>query len=1790
MRHLSIKYCFFLLFTLLFSVNGNGQCAFEGDVIIQDLDTTSIPVYVTGAVNNDLSTNNGLKAVTVHFKHQFIGDIIIELVSPSGQKVTLVGPSETISPSTSLVTCWNVEFFANSLLAIPDSGYDPIWNSLQTWLGFTTYVGKYYPYMGQLEDFDTGAVNGIWTLNIIDNVQFGDGHIYCFNLAFCEEEGIDQQTCSLVEHNLEENTVMGCEGDPNLNLSIDPIFNQAYDPGVYGYSYALFKDGQFYAIQSGLDLTTFDSGTYSVCGIHYFLEDLSALGNISQGESKLDVEAFIIENGICASISNECVSVIIYSFPEVITENVSLCFGDTIFINGNPYFETGTYEIFNPATPCDSTSYLELTINEVNVIVNSQMDTLTCDNPSTLLDGSFTELPDDASILWTTMDGNFISNPQLAVVEVDRRGTYTFQVSLNGCIFSEEVVIVESDDFVRVKLSANTLTCILDSTFIDLTVSDTLDSISWSGPFEFSALNEDIRVGNGGIYTVYFETNYGCEVTREFEVFEERDHANLTIIGDTLSCTKSEVVLSTFPNDTLGSSFQWYFDGGLLSTDTFQIVSDPGRYFVEVTTALGCRDTISYEVISQFREIDVELISDTIDCNNSFVNIAYTSSIQDLNALWKLPSGDLVIDSSFNSSEVGTFNLNLSDSMGCILDTFLTVNIDNMLPEVTIFDASFFCGDDSIQLSAQVNFDDLSYMWQGPGGVIDTDVEPFIFSPGTYILEVCRPNGCCAKDSVEVGIDNTIPIIDFEFEQLNCINDTVYIIPSDTSSYLLEWSLNNSSLVVDSNIIEVTSAGYYEVLVTDEINGCKSLYSFNITSDKYDKIESLNADILNCVNTEVQISVSSIRTFDSYVWSGPGLLDNNLEPLVDTEGQYIIEYTYTNGCSGSDTIEVKKEGELPNLQGEDVTITCFEDEVTLSVEYSSSSIVLNWTGPDDFVGTGSSVQASQPGMYSVIGIASGSCRDTIEIELIGDLLSPIVSIEEDGEITCADSIVFISSTIDMNTEFYEISGPEVNDPSNLNFEVSSPGIYMIEAIGFNGCTSSASVEVKQSTDFPDYNINLDSLTCDINSVEVGFESSDPNLSVFWQGPVEVIDNEYNFITSQAGNYIFSITNSNGCKLTDSFFVVMDTFPPESEILLSSHINCLTDSVTLSISNYYEDLDVMWSGPGVLNPASPQFTTGEVGDYSLTLKSKNGCITEDNITVQYDTISPEILVIGNPINCLAGKTFLKVESDLTLAFYNWTGPNSFNSNDAEPLVFEEGLYHVTVTAINGCTTNDSILVEDERDFPDLEIGDFYLPCNGSPEAVFANFISAGSVVHWFGPNNYYSEEDTAFVLVAGEYIGIAFNGEGCTRSDTFQVIDEPILPEFGGFSELLLCLGPVAITATEVEDDGSLYWNGPNGFYSEDNPTMVDEAGTYQLVVTSTRGCVDSMEIEVLDGRIYPEASASLNGLFQCQNLEVNLSAEGSSTGDIYSYQWTTENGNIIDGSNTLSPMINEEGTYVLEVTNNSIGCASYDTLIVQLQEQDLKGAEIEIVKPTCLDFGNGEINLIEIIGGYGPFNISVDGFDYGERMDIEYLASGEHLVSIIDSLGCQHDTLVVIPNEGLLFVDLPSDTTLCFGDSILIQPIISLSADSIQSIVWSSNIPCDGCDEFQLFLNQDITVSIVVTDINNCIAEDEFNIKVNRPNNLPFPQIFSPNGDDINDVFYMPMTKGLSIINYIKIYDNWGGLLYFEKELSPGDITNGWKGIVNGKNAEQGVYIVEALVTLVDGSEVIYVGDLTLIR
>ena len=1766
----------------------DGQCDFTSEVPVEDETSIAIDFLVSGADNDILGFNNCLKIVTTHFEHQFVSDLTLELESPSGDIVQLVG-SDIDGSSTGLVNSWDIQFYnRDSLTAMPDLIYDEVWNSnpVGGWVSFTTYTGSYYPHLSGLENF-TGSVNGIWKLHISDDTQFGEGLFSCFGMEFCDDTNITVKSCEPISHSLDENDVSLCEGSEDLNLTIVPNFANSYDSTAYGYQYLLFDESGFQNLTTNTDFSLTAPGNYTFCGIQYFLNDEPEVESIAIGSDFMTVNNYIIDNTICATLSNDCINIEIFDVPEVITQSMEICQGDTVTIGTTKYSETGLYEIVTQLNPCDSISMLNLEVIDLDVIVSSENDALSCTNPSLELDASGTDLTGISTFAWKTNDGNFVTNPSAEIVEIDKAGTYVFEVVTQGCIFINTIIITEDQDFVEVDILIENITCLSDSAMVTLITSDLIDDISWTGLDSFRRIGNDILVGVAGTYNVDFVTEFGCLISREITVVDVREYPEFELLGATLTCENPTTTIRTANADTLNSNFSWIKNNAVLGMDTFLLINQPGKYDLRVRTGAGCIDTFSIEIISQIDTIEVDLFSGEIACEQPEVVIAYASNIAGLNPLWILPNGDPVVDSTFLSNQSGLYTLHLEDDKFCTLDTSLIVIKDLLTPEISVIEADFLCGQDSIQILSSINISNATYEWTNESGFRDTTPAPWIFTPGEYIVNVSLPNGCFDIDTFTMGVDIDLPVVSFEFSDLNCRMDTTFIVPSDTLSYVMVWSLDGTLFPTLSNVIRVLDTGFYEVMVTNPVNGCSSNYSFDIKEDKVSKIDDINANILNCENETVQIKIEADRQFESYQWSGPGLLDTSEEPEVDTPGVYYLTYTFTNGCMGIDSIEIFDEGELPNLMGRDTVYNCFSATLTLDVTYESSTVNIIWEGPN-FTANGETATVSEPGIYNVYAVAPGLCRDTIQINVVADTISPVMSLINDGIITCADSIVDVNLTVDTNTTSYVFSGPGIISQNDLNIQVDKPGIYSALGMADNGCTTTVSNEVSISNDFPDYMVDLDSINCINNVVTVGFTSSDPVLDVSWMGPTSVPDNDYNFTTGQTGTYSFILTNSDGCRSIDSFFVFRDSFPPLGSIALSNQITCDLEEVTLSIKDYEVSWILEWTGDGVLDPNAETIITDQVGVYTVEITSSNGCLSLDTMEVLYDTTAAIISVFGDPITCSAGKVFLSLTADIPIMSYQWTGPN-FTSTDVEPLVFESGFYQVSVTSANGCISIGEVEVKDERVFPTIEVDDYFLPCDGAPAIVITASISEDASTNWFG-NNYFAVGDTALIFEPGEYVGLAVTSEGCSITDTFLVIDEPVLPLFSAEAEVLFCFGPIEILALDVSDDRSVLWQGPNEYIANTNPAFTEEPGLYSLIVTGDNGCVDSTTLEVVDGRIYPDAMALNDDLFQCENLEINLSGSGSSMGLQYSYQWTTIGGEIIEGANTLSPRIEGEGTYIFEVTDNTVGCMSYDTLDLTLQLQDLLGVELLIFPPTCFGFENAIIEIESVVGGYGPFNIALDGNDYGERMDIPFLAIGEHELTITDSLGCVVDSLVVIDTSTLLTVILPMDTTLVFGQLLNVLADINLPLDSIRQITWSSNVPCDGCTSFEIAPEGNMTISIEVIDINGCVEEEEFRITINRPDKLPFPQIFSPNGDNINDRFYLPLTTGIQSIEYIKVYDIWGGLLYRSSNPIPGDESFGWDGTVNGQDAEMAVYIVEALITLVDGTQVTYVGDLTLLR
>lgn len=139
------------------------------------------------------------------------------------------------------------------------------------------------------------------------------------------------------------------------------------------------------------------------------------------------------------------------------------------------------------------------------------------------------------------------------------------------------------------------------------------------------------------------------------------------------------------------------------------------------------------------------------------------------------------------------------------------------------------------------------------------------------------------------------------------------------------------------------------------------------------------------------------------------------------------------------------------------------------------------------------------------------------------------------------------------------------------------------------------------------------------------------------------------------------------------------------------------------------------------------------------------------------------------------------------------------------------------------------------------------------------------------------------------------------------------------------------------------------------------------------------------------------------------------------------------------------------------------------------------------------------------------------------------------------------------------DYMICKGDSVKIGNQYFKTA-GIYKDTFQNMLKCDSIIVYQISFD---------SKCNNC---------------EPFiPNSFSPNGDGVNDIFEIHNTN--STISELLIFNRWGNLIYSEKSETPK-----WDGTWQGKVVGADIYIYMIRATCRTGREVIWKGDINLMR
>lgn len=378
------------------------------------------------------------------------------------------------------------------------------------------------------------------------------------------------------------------------------------------------------------------------------------------------------------------------------------------------------------------------------------------------------------------------------------------------------------------------------------------------------------------------------------------------------------------------------------------------------------------------------------------------------------------------------------------------------------------------------------------------------------------------------------------------------------------------------------------------------------------------------------------------------------------------------------------------------------------------------------------------------------------------------------------------------------------------------------------------------------------------------------------------------------------------------------------------LSCLNPTTTITPNYIRNDISYQWTTTdgnivGAANGAV--ITVDKIGTYVLTATMPNGCTLDPaSFYVGFDPDKPFITGITKTATLAcsgndgtASATVIGGKAPFNIA---WSGPAGFSGSGAALTALVPGMYYITVTDVNGCSFNDSLVVPAGTPIvpnPTIE----NVRCAGQANGKILLSPTGKAPLRYLWSNG--QTVQNLQNVVAGAYSVTITDGDGCSSQFSYTITQPATLQ--GALTKTDdtdpdVTVGNGSIT-TNVSGGTLPYafaWTGPQSFSATTQNLTGLKAGTYQLTVTDSNGCSLTLSTRLFEPEICDDGiDNDGNGLTDCDDPVCKPAAPDAiasnnaapCVGDTvqYSvtnvvgltYEWTVPNGStILSGQGTNS--------------------------------------------------------------------------------------------------------------------------------------------------------------------------------------------------------------------------------------------------------------------------------------------------
>ncbi|MEJ5105839.1 choice-of-anchor L domain-containing protein [Chryseobacterium sp. MYb328] len=520
---------------------------------------------------------------------------------------------------------------------------------------------------------------------------------------------------------------------------------------------------------------------------------------------------------------------------------------------------------------------------------------------------------------------------------------------------------------------------------------------------------------------------------------------------------------------------------------------------------------------------------------------------------------------------------------------------------------------------------------------------------------------------------------------------------------------------------------------------------------------------------------------------------------------------------------------------------------------------------------------------------------------------------------CDNKSQVLTASVQAGNPTYQWSFNNIPIPAatSASHTVTQPGVYSVQVIlPGNACPGTASITVTTGTSATVQNTKLTTCYTSGNAI-YNLTSAQSSISTtpgvtfhYYQNLSDANSGNTNTIGtptaySSPGNQTIYVLVKNGLCNKVAELSLVKANEIITTITASTSTICYGQSATLT-SNH---------------PSGNTWSTGETtqsitittsGVYTLTnsLGECTGQPASVTITAEAD---PNIQITGKLSLCNA-PTQLTASSLGAGNTYTWSNGATGNSIT----VSIAGTYTVTVETSNGCKYQKSVTVtQDIIPIPTISASSQVICGNNS--IILTSNLPTG--------NTWSTGETTSSITVTTPGIYTLTNSNGvCTSLPASVTITKEANPNLNITGNTTFCGGAsTTLTATAAGNGNSFSWS--NGVNTASN--TVNTPGTYTVIVTTGAGCQYQKSITVtMDPKI--TVNIAIPEEINCINKQITLDATTSVYQAGATFLWTAANGgNIVSGTNTLTPIVSNSGVYTLTITNPTTnGCTKQASVTV----------------------------------------------------------------------------------------------------------------------------------------------------------------------------------------------------------------------------------------------------------------------